>query len=172
MPLSPRTLAAVMRQETEDTDIVLITLTHPKWTEPVRVSTHPTVFLRTDEMTGAPIYGTRSRGLEFLFLPVTAMLPNTADEQPPEARLTISNASRALVPYMKAVDREYPRVTLEIVNSSTPDVVDSVWPEMDLGTVSWDASTVDASVTNDIASSEPIPWMRFNKSNFPNMQEN
>ena len=171
MPLSPRTLSDVMQQQSPDSDIVLITITHPAWTVPVRLSTHATAILRTDANTGEPIWGTVSRGEEYLYVPIQASLPASADEQPPEAHLIVSNVSRILAPYLKLVDKTAPRITLEVVNTAAPDVVDVAYPELDLSMVTWDANTVDATVVNNIASNEPMPWMRFNLANFPNMQE-
>ena len=171
MPLSPRTTAAMMQQQTGDSDIVLITITHPSWTTPIYLSTHATTLLRTDADTGQPVFGTVSRGREYLYVPIQATMPTSQDEQPPEAHLIVSNVSRILSPYLKLVDKTPPRITLEVVNTNAPDVVDVAYPELDLQTVTWDANTVDAQVINNIASNEPMPWMRFNLSNFPNMQE-
>lgn len=171
MALSPRTKAAMMQQETEDSDIVLITVTHSAWSSPIRLSTHATTLLYMDSNTGEPIYGTVSRGKQFIYVPMQASLPTSQDEQAPEAKLTVSNISRALTPYLKLADKENPRITLEVVNSNAPDVVDVTYPEMELGHVNWDANTVEVSIINNIASSEPVPWLRFNLANFPNMQE-
>ena len=171
MPLSPRTKAALMQQQTEDSDIVLITITHPSWTQPVYLSTHATAILRTDAATGTPIWGTVSRGREYIYVPIQATMPTSTDEQPPEAHLIVSNVSRILSPYLKLVDKTPPRITLEVVNPSAPDVVDVTYPELDLMNVSWDANTVDAQLMHNIASNEPLPWLRFNLANFPNMQD-
>lgn len=171
MTLSARTTRAMMAQESGDTDIVLITITHSKWTQPIYLSTHATEVLRLDENTFQPIFGTRSRNREYLYVPIQATVPNSTAESSPEAHLVVSNVSRELSPYLKIVDKENPRITIEIVNSSAPDVVDVCYPEMDLNSVSWDANTVDASIISNIGSNEPMPWLRFNLANFPNMQE-
>ena len=171
MVLTPRTKASMMQQETEDTDIVLITITHSAWSNPIRLSTHPTVFIRTDGNTGEPIYGTLSRNNYYYYVPMQASLPSSQDEQSPEAKLVVSNVSRVLSPYLRLVDKENPRITLEVVNSSTPNIVDVAYPELELSTVNWDANNVEATVINNVASSEPVPWLRFNLANFPNMQE-
>jgi len=169
MPLSPRTLNAVMRQESEDTDIVLITMTHPSWTEPIRLSTHETVYIKDDEETKAPIYGTISRGNTFWFCPLQATVPNSANEQAPEGKFIISNVTRMVAPYLKLVDKEYPRILIEIVNSGTPDVVEMAFSDLALNTATWDANQVEVTVKSDIAASEPAPWLRFSVAYFPNL---
>lgn len=104
-------------------------------------------------------------------MPIQANLPTSFAESPPEAHLIVSNVARALSPYLKIADKENPRITIDVVNTSQPDVVDICYPEMELNTVSWDANTVDASIVSTVSTSEPMPWLRFNLVNFPNMQE-
>lgn len=169
MALSPRTLQAAMRQESTDSDIVLMTITHSKWAEPIRLSTHETQWIKNDENTGTPLYGTVSRGNTYWYCPIQASIPNSTDEQAPEGKFVISNVTRAVAPYLKMVDREYPKVAVEVVNSNAPDVVDMSFPELDLMSATWNADTVEVSVKNDIAASEPSPWLRFSLSYFPNL---
>lgn len=170
MALSPRTLSAIMQQETGDSDIVLMTVSHNSWSSPMRFSTHATTFLEEDDDTGVPIYGTRSRGNIYYYAPVQVVLPNTADEQPPEAHLVISNISRQLSPYLKLVAEVPPKVSLEVVNSNTPDIVEMSFPEMDFDVTTWDASTLDIKLKSDIASTEPVPYLRFSLGYFQNME--
>lgn len=169
MALSTRTKRAILAQETTDTDIVLLTITHSSWTEPVRLSTHETQWLRNDADTGVPIYGTISNGKEFLYCPIQATVPNSTTEQAPEGKFVLSNVTRELSPYLKMVDSEYPRITIQVVNSATPNVVEMSFPDLSLQNATWDATQVEITVKNDIASEEPSPWLRFSLAYFPNM---
>lgn len=65
MPLSPKALSVILEPSTEEREIGLITMTHDKWAEPIRLSTDATEWLRNDERSGEPIYCTKSRG-EFI----------------------------------------------------------------------------------------------------------
>jgi hypothetical protein len=169
MALSPRTTAAMMAQDTSDRDVVLITMTHESWIEPVRLSTDPTEWLYNDADTGEPIMGTVSRSEQYLFVPISASLPTSSDESPPEGKVSFANVGRMVTPYLKMVDEKYPRITLEFVNAETPDEVEVSWPEMDLGSAEWDASMADVTIINNIASNEPMPWLRFVPAYFPNL---
>lgn len=169
MPLSPTTKREIFRQESETTDVVLITITHPTWTQPIRLSTHETQLLKVDPDTGTPLYGTVSRKQKFLYVPIQASLPNSTDEQTPEGKFTISNVTRDVSQYLKMVDREYPKITIEVVNSASPDIVDMSFPDLDLQTASWNADTVEVTVKSDIAANEPAPWLRFSLAYFPNL---
>lgn len=172
MALSARTKTALMQQDTTDSDIILMTVSHPSWGSRVlRLSTHSTTLLRLDANTNLPIYGTVSRGEEYIYVPVQVSLPNSADEQPPEAHIIVSNISRELSPYLKLVDKDPPKITIEVVNTGTPDVVEMSFENLDFATTTWDANSIDIKIVNDIASSEPIPYLRFSLGYFPNMGE-
>lgn len=159
-----------MQQETEDSDIVLLTVSHASWGKDViRLSTHPTTHLRDDQDTGIPIYGTVSRGNEYMYVPVQVSLPSSNDESPPEAHLVISNVSRELSPYIKMADKEAPKVTIEVVNTGTPDIVEMSFEDLDFDTTTWDANTMDIKVVNYTANTEPVPYLRFSLGYFQNM---
>jgi len=170
MPLSPTTRRDILKQESETTDVVLLTIKHAKWTSPIRLSTHETKLWKIDKETATPIYGTYSRKKWYLYVPLQASIPNSSAEQAPEGKFTISNVTREVSQYLKMVDQEYPKITVEVVNSATPDKVDMVFPDLDLATAHWNADTVEITVKSDIAASEPSPWLRFSLAYFPNLQ--
>ncbi len=169
MALSPRTVAAMMEPRTEDMDVQLITLTHPDWSQDYRFCTRQTTFLRNNADSGRPEYGIVSNGETYEFAPINVILPSSADEQAPEAKITIDNVTREVTPYLKAVGSRYPRLTIETVNSATPDIVEASWPELDLSDAQWDKMTVQITIKNNIASSEPLPFARFNDAEWPNL---
>ena len=78
--------------------------------------------------------------------------------------------TREVAPYLKMVDKEYPKITVEVVNSASPDVVDMSFPDLDLETAQWNADTVEVTIKSDIAANEPSPWLRFSLSYFPNLR--
>lgn len=168
MAMSPKAVAAALVQETSEREVCLLTITHPAWNEPIRLSTDATEFLRFAG-DGSPMYGTVSRGQVFEFVPVQPILPDSHDEQPPQARVSIDNVSQLVAPYLRLVDDHIPRVTVEVVLASSPDIVDQTWPEMDLQQASIDASRAEVSLGMDIGSNEAIPWLRFIPAFFPNL---
>lgn len=168
MSMSPRAVAAALVQETDEREVCLLTLTHPAWDTPVRLSTDATTYLGEYD-DGSPMYGTISRGETYDYCPMQPALPDSQDEQPPTGRVSIENVSRIVGPYLRMIDDEYPRVTVEVVLASTPDVVDQVWPELDLNSMKMDQSTCEVDITMDVASDDAIPWMRFIPAFFPNL---
>lgn len=168
MAMSPRAVAEAFKQESSDREICLLTIVHPAWTEPIRLSTDATTFLRYAD-DGSPMYGTVSRGMTFEYLPLTPVLPDSHDEQPPKARVMIDDVSRAVSPYLRLIDDQLPKVTVEVVLAGTPDIVDQVWPELTLRTSGGDASMVEATLEMDIGTDDAIPWLRFVPAYFWNL---
>lgn len=169
MSLSPNTLKQILAQQTSLRDIGLITMTHQDWSEPVRLSTDATKWLRNDEDTGEPIFGTISRGETYYYVPMQASFPTSEEENAPSARVTFSNVAKIVTPYLMMVSSDYPRITLEIVTSDTPDVVEKVFPELDLSSATWDSSTCEVQFGMDTSSNVSIPWLRFIPAYFPNL---
>lgn len=169
MPLSPRAVAAALVPETEEREICLLTITHPDWAQPLRLSTDPTQWLRNDPDTDTPMYGTVSRGQTYEYLPMQPVLPDSRDDAAPSGKVSISNVSRLVAPHLLTIGTEYPRVTVEVVLASQPDVVDQVWPEMELTTASIDANNAEVSIAMHTAQNEAMPWLRFVPAYFPNL---
>ena len=65
-------------QETGRVIIALITLTHASLVEPIRISTDPTEKLSTPLLD--IVYGTVSRGNQYIFLPIKLQIPSDTDE--------------------------------------------------------------------------------------------
>lgn len=169
MPLSPTAKIAMMSQETSEREICLLTITHPEFDQPVYLSTDATQYLRDDEESGTPIYGTVSRGTEFIYVPISPVLPSSDSETPPAGRFSISNVSQIISPYLLMVNEYYPRITVEVVMASEPDTVTQVWPDFDLTSASIDASNVEVQISMNMVNSEPAPWLRFTPAHFPNL---
>ena len=169
MTMSPRAVAAAMVQETDEREVCLLTITHPVWATPIRISTDQTEYLGEKPDDGSPRYGTISRGETYEYFPIIPVVPDSHDEQPPTGKVSIENVTRIVSPYLRMIDDEYPRVTVEVVLASTPDIVDQVWPELELQTSSMDASRVETTITMDVAEDEAVPWMRFIPALFHNL---
>lgn len=170
MAMSPTAVAAVLAQETSEREVCLLTITHEGWTEPIRLSTDATEFLRFAE-DGSPMSGTVSRGLTFEYVPISPVLPDSHDEQPPSGRVSIDNVSRIVSPYLRSIDTGVARVTVEVVLASSPDIVDQVWPELDLQQSTIDPFRVEVTIGLDAASDEACPWMRFISAYFANLYD-
>ena len=104
--------------DSDDPLILLITLTHPTLSEPVRVSSDPTQFLQLDPETQEPVYGTVSGGEQFFAYPFAFTLP----DQPESADSTVKASFR-----VDNVTRQYTAIIRNML--SAPELVLRVPPK-------------------------------------------
>ena len=168
MPLSPTAKMSIMAQESDDREIALLTITHPKFTETLYISTDATQYLYDDEDTATPVYGTVSNGHQFLYLPINATLPSSESDKAPEGSFSISNVSTLLSQYLIVVDDDYPRVSVDIVLASDPNTIVQSWPEFELTNATLDATTANVQIAMPHTDNEPTPWLRVVPAYFPN----
>ncbi len=169
MPLSPRMTQEVLKARSEETECLLITIKHDSWSDDVRLCTVAHEFLYEDEETHIPVMGIVSRGKQYIYVGVNAILPTSQDEAAPEARFSFSHVGREVGAKLKMVDDNYPLVTIELIAVSEPDFVEMEYPEMKLNTASWDKTSGEVTLIHDVAANEPCPPHRFVKSTFPNL---
>jgi hypothetical protein len=99
-----RTISLTMRkaanaQESGEVLVVLMTIWHPDLAgELIRLSSDDTVRLSADPL----LYGTMSRGQQFLFFPFSIVLPDDRDEAPPSVKFQIDNIDRNMVPLIRS----------------------------------------------------------------------
>jgi hypothetical protein len=155
---------ALFSQESGEVPIFLLTITHDELDAPIYLTTDPTTRLSDDPL----IYGTTSRGIEFLYAGVDVTLPDEQDKAPPASKLTIANVSRELIPLARSVSTP-PSVKIEAVLASAPDVVEMVWPAMDMSNLTYDASYLQFDLTMDALVTEPYPSGTFSPAYFPGL---
>lgn len=163
---------AIFAQESDKVLVVLITFFHPDLTDPIRISTDPTQRLSEDPL----IYGTISRGEQFVFIPVTAVMPDDQDEAAPRARLSLDNIS--IIGLQEGVQRVSDLIQLvptpasvliEVVLSSTPDIVEIAWDELQTAKATFNFETVQIDLEMNAFSTEPFPSGTFTPGAFPTL---
>jgi len=152
--------------ETGTAMILLMTLTHPDWDAPVRVSTDPTA--RLDETTTEILYGTLSQGDNFYFLPLRITLPSQTEEGPLRMRMSMDNVSRELVSALRSLPSP-PSVDVELVAGLQTDVVLASWPQFLLVNVQYDANEIVGELVLEMLVHEPFPAGTFTPSEFPGL---
>lgn len=162
--MSPAALKALFSPDSSEQLITLVTLT--SGAEVVRLADGFTQ--RLSETEEDVIYGVRSRGQDFVFLPIEIGLPSDEDGAAPRAQLTIHNVTRYLTPFIRGLVAP-PRVDLEIVLASSPDTVEVSFGGMSLASVTYSAETVQGNLTVDTLALEPFPAHTFTPNWFPGM---
>lgn len=158
-------LRGAFAQETGVCPIFLVTINHPGLDAPIYVSSDPTQRLDDSSPTDI-VYGTVSRGTEFIFYPFTLTLPSDEDEGPGNMMLQIDNVRRQLTSTIRSIIGP-PTITTEIVLSESPDDVEATWPDFLLVNVSTDASTIQGTLMLETLVREPFPGLSFTPGYFP-----
>lgn len=164
--LSSSMLRALYAEESGDYPILLITLTHPTLTQPIRVSSDPTQRIAVSD--AEVVYGTVSRGNTYVYIPFSIALPNDSAEEAPHTSISLDNIGRDLVPTIRNLNSP-PTVLLEWVMSSAPDTVEADFPGFALGSITYDALTISGEITVDGLVGEPCPSGTMNPSDFPGL---
>lgn len=154
---------ALYAQESDEVAVCLITVTHPELADPIRLSTDPTTMLSTDPL----LYGTKSRGDDYSFVPINVMIPEEGEEAP-VAALEIDNTDLGLITAIRSVTQAA-SVKIEIVLASDPDTVEIEYPAMMVSHVDYDAQTIRFSLAIDSLATEPFPGTAYIPSMFPSL---
>ena len=147
-------------QNTDEVYTTLLTIDHADLLEPIRVTQDPKEELSTG------VRGIISRGDEFVALPFEFVMPNQDGNRSSRARLKIDNISREIVAAARAISSPA-SVMVEIVMSSTPDVVEATLDGFKLRDITYDSFTVEGDLTIELFEDEPFPAGRMTPSRFP-----
>lgn len=148
--------------------IALMTITHDSLAVPIYISSDPTQRLTEYTTDAEVIYGTVSRGINFIFLPVRIKLPDDSVDGPGEMTLEIDNVHRQYTETIRSISSP-PKFNVELVMDDAPDVVDASWPEFLMTNVRYDASLITATLKLEMLEREPFPSGSFSPSYFPGL---
>lgn len=154
---------AVFGQETSEVFICLLTISHPLFTSDILLSDDTTQLLPE-----ANVIGTVSNGLEYVFLPFTFLLPSQNETETAKASLVIDNVNEQIVAAVRQADSAV-SMKIELVLSSTPDVIEFSADKFQLTNVTYDALTVSGDLTLEYFDLEPYPSLTFTPSYFPGL---
>lgn len=165
--LSDATKESLLASESGEALIFLITIDHADFDEPALVCTSP--LQRIVETDDEILYGVVSRGSTFTFIPsIDVTLPTDDDESPPSIQLSIGRYGD-IVDVVRSIGVEPPSVTVEMVLSTTPDVVEAYWPEFDLQETTIELDVITGTLGLDMLETEPGCPLSFTPANFPGL---
>lgn len=151
--LSATTRASLLASESADAIIFLITITHADLTKPARVCT--VGLQRVVETDDELLHGVVSRGETYIYIPnIGITLPTDDDESAPGIGLTIGRFDD-VVHAIRSIGVDAPKVNVEMVMSTSPDLVEASWPEFDLQKTSIEADVITGTLGLDSLDTEP-----------------
>jgi hypothetical protein len=151
---------ALFSQQSGEVALFLLTVTHPLLTTPIRLSTDPTQEITTD------VYGTVSRGHNYLFVGMELALPDETDGAAPSTKLIISNVDRSIMPAVRSINSPA-QVKMEGLLASDTETVEFTVPQLDINSVQYDAGQLTFELAMDAYATEEYPALSFNAVNFP-----
>lgn len=169
--------AAINAQETGAVPIFLVTIDHDALSEPIRVSTDPTT-----RVSDVPlIYKTVSRGEDYIYVPMTVILPDEREGSAPRSTLRIANITPEVVALVRSVTTP-PRAKIELV-CATPvmdgggaitgwdglDDVEVESPWMDVSQAGNQAGQLALELTLNAMTTELAPADSFDPTRFPGL---
>ena len=163
--LSMNLRSALHAQEMGIVPIVLVKIEHEDLgPNPFLFSSDPTEMLQDDPL----MYGTRSGGKIWYFVPFSFVMPDERADTAPTQRLIIENIDRTMVELLRSTTTPA-KVTCYIVMSNDPDVVEIEGVAFDLSSAAYDAQQIEMTLTVDSLVTEPYPWGTFNPAQFPGL---
>jgi hypothetical protein len=156
--------SALYAQETDEVPICLLTVTHESLDEPIYISSDPTTRLSDDPL----VYGTESRGEQYIFLPFEFTLPDDKSDTAPRVQLTIDNIDHTLVALLRTFATP-PSVKLEIIMASDPETVEITVPVLQMSDATIEHHTISNTLVADPLINEPHPAGQFTPGAFPGL---
>ena len=134
-----------------DLYLVLLVIDHADLAVPIRVVNN----------TEAVVSG----GVTYEAFPFEIALPESNEDAPPRAELTISNVSREIGQAIRLVSSP-PTVDIFVIRQETPDVVEVSHTGMLMAGVEWDVLQVSGELTREDFVTEPYPGVTFSPAEF------
>lgn len=183
--LSLQAIRSILAPEGGDDFIVLLTVYDPDesgtviariadgWTQ--RLSTSVTI---GDSDTGGPIshstdlddiiYGVISNGQNFIFLPLEITLPDENDGKSARCQIVINDVTQYLTPLIRTINGP-PKVKLEVVISSTPNVPEITFTDFYITNISYNRDSISFELNMINLDLEPFPQHSFTPQYFPGL---
>ena len=125
---------------------------------------------RITETTTDVVYGITggAANADYIFLPMEIALPSEDDNTAPKTSVIMHDVTRYITPIIRALSNP-PKVTIELVLTTTPTVVEASFSGFYITNIIYNADTVTAELTMTDYSVEPFPAYNFTPKYFPGL---
>jgi hypothetical protein len=166
--LSSSALQAIFAQETDKELILLITIYDPVNPENVVLRLADGYTGRISETADEVVYGVQSRGNNYIFLPIEVNMPDEAENSAPKCSITFYDVTRYVMPIAREIQGR-PKVKLEIVLSSSPNIVEASFSNFYITNFTYTVDRVTADLGMVNYELEPFPQYSFTPVYFPGL---
>lgn len=133
---------------------ILLTITHPSLTTPIRVVNN-----RQDVF---------SNGNAYTAFPFEIVLPDSSEDAPPRARVRIDNVTREIGQVIRNMDTAA-SVSITVVRQEAPDTVEMALSGMLTGAIKYDMMAVEFDLEFEDLGKEPFPAPSFSPAEYPGL---
>jgi hypothetical protein len=168
--MSPAAIKAVFSPDSDADLILLLTVYNPADPSEVvlRIADGYTGRITALETPDEVVYGVRSRGQDFIFLPMEISLPSEEEAQAPRCSLVLNDVSRYAIPIVRTITGP-PKILMELVLSTSPDVVETSFAGFYINSFTYNAESVSGELAMIDYEREPFPQHSFSPAYFPGM---
>lgn len=114
------------------------------------------------------VYGVVSSTVPYLFLPFNLTLPTEEQSAAPRCSITMNDVTKLILPAMREITTA-PTVSIVLVLSATPSVVEATFPGFKMSGITYNANTISGELTVESLAVEPFPAHTFTPSYFPGL---
>jgi len=160
--LSATARQAAFAQETDTVWVLLCTISHLALDEPIRVA---------NDLVPATATGERvliSRGESFVCYPFAVDLPADDGDSVSRVTIVIDNVDREIIRKLRSIQGPC-QVALEVVLSSTPDLVEAGPFVMTLVAADYDALTISGELAFEDILTLPFPGDSYSPADYPGL---
>lgn len=166
--MSPEAIKAVFSPDSDADLLFLLTIYSPDNPTEVIARLSDGFTQRISETDDEVIYGVKSRGEDYLFLPMQITLPTEEEAQAPRCSITLNDVTRQIVPIIRTISGA-PKIKMELVLSKTPDTVEIVYTNFYINSFTYNADSISANLSMVDLEREPFPMHSFTPRYFPGM---
>lgn len=163
--MSPDALKAIFSPNSDANLIALVSITNVG-TSPIYIADGFTERIREEDEY--IVYGVKSRGIDYMFLPIEISLPTEEEAQAPRASLTIHDVTRELTPIIRGLT-EPPSIKIELVLNSSPDTVEVTFDYFYISSISYNRDSISCELSMINLDREPFPVHTFTPAYFPGL---
>ena len=165
--MSPEAIRAMFSPDSDETLITLLTVYDEDNVTPIaHIADNFTK--RISETTEHVTYGVTSRGIDYTFIPLQITLPSDEDNTAPRCQIVLQDVTREVTPLIRAISKP-PRIALELVLNSSPDIVEVSFYDFYISNISYNAETVTFTLEMINYQTEPFPCYSFTPRFFPGL---
>ncbi|WP_020179642.1 hypothetical protein [Methylopila sp. M107] len=156
----------LQQQHSSDVIVTLLTFMRPGDDVPVRLSSDRTEPL--DFSGPNALWGTRSRGEIFYWLPLSIVMPGYGEDVVPQFRISVDMIDREILDVLRASNVPAD-AKVEIVRASDPDFVASQHKGYKLAGAPWNDAATQLVLRQRSWDLEPFPAGTMNPTTFPGL---